>query len=456
MQNKIKDCHILKLISGREREVSFHTPGHKADFCYGRLFPAADMDVTELSYTDDLSSPSGVIAKAQADIAEIVGAKRSYILTDGSTSGVFAMMYAVRRKGKKIIVPRNCHKSVWNACALLGLEPVIVQGEECGGVMQPPSPEQIGRLICGDQSIAGLVVTSPDYYGNIAPLQEYSKVLRGNGRYLLIDGAHGGHLAYEEGRKGYAGLYADIWIDGAHKSMPALTQGSLVHLNDLSLQSSLEEGLNIFRTSSPSFPVMASVEYSVKYCDFARESTEKLKKAVCATRERIEEIGYNVYPSADWTKLAVDFAFAGKDASLANEYLEKNGIYAEFNDGRYILFYLSANTKISELKRLEEVLAEIYGADGLNADCFTRAEFSYGENSSYGYLNAVNAEYEYVDLQNAAGRIAAANAGISPPCIPVAAAGEIITPQVIELLIKAPHAFGVEGGKIKVVRKYEG
>ncbi len=449
----MQEYHILKLISDCRAETSFHTPGHKKDSEYCNVFPVAGMDTTELSYTDDLSSPCGAIYKAQQDIARIVGAERSYIVTDGSTAGVMAMLYAARKKGRKILVPRNCHKSVWNACTILGIEPVIVQGKTIDGVMLPPDPEQIERHICADESITGLVAVSPDYYGNVAPLKEYSQVLKGKGKYLFTDGAHGGHLAFGSDKSLYAGSYADIWIDGVHKSMPALTQGALVHTNNLSLQKGLEEGLNIFRTSSPSYPVMASVEYAVKYCYENPNKTEEVKNLRKKACKNICSYGYKVYPSADWTKLAVDFSPLGISPRLACDYLEQGGIYAEFTDGRYILFYLSVNTQEDDLKKLSNALADIKRWDKLRAVSPVDNFVINGSTVTTGYLKALEAPFEYVELKGAVNRVAAANAGISPPCIPVVAAGEVFTRAAVDILSEAPHTFGTEGGKVKVVKE---
>ena len=134
-------------------DKSFHMPGHKARGDFKSKFPVAPFDITELSYSDNLLCPTGIIAKAQSELAEILGAKKSFILTDGSSSGVLAMMYALSKFGNKVIVPRNCHVSVWNACKLFNLEPVIVQGAHDEGVLLPPSPSLI--LCKGRQDEAG-------------------------------------------------------------------------------------------------------------------------------------------------------------------------------------------------------------------------------------------------------------------------------------------------------------
>ena len=145
-------------------------PGHKGRGDFKAKFPVANLDVTELSYTDDLFCPKGVIARAQEDIAKILGAKKSRILTDGSSCGVLSMIYAISSYGTKLIVPRGSNQSVWNACRLFNLEPVIVQGEYRDGVLLPPPPEMIEKIISNDLTVAGMVISSPDYYGNIAPL----------------------------------------------------------------------------------------------------------------------------------------------------------------------------------------------------------------------------------------------------------------------------------------------
>ena len=113
----LKTCQIYKMLAdhSKSKHLSFHTPGHKQ----------GKWDITELSYSDNLSDPTGCILFAERDIAEILGANKSFILTDGSTSGVLAMVYAAKLLGVKAIAfPTLSHKSVYNACALTGIKAV--------------------------------------------------------------------------------------------------------------------------------------------------------------------------------------------------------------------------------------------------------------------------------------------------------------------------------------------
>ena len=439
----------LSRYKGKDR-IRLHMPGHKNFPAFRAAFPVAPIDITELSFSDDLSCPSGAIDRAQRDIAEITGAKRAFITTDGSSSGVMAMMYVAAAFGNKIIVPRNSHKSVFNACRLLGTEPVIVQGKEEEGVLTFPEPELLEKLIVNDVNISGAIITSPDYYGNIAPLDRYAEVLRKHGRFLFVDGAHGAHLALEEDRKGYAGVYADMWVDGAHKTLPVLTQGAAVLVANEELSDKVEEAMSVFRTTSPSYPVMASVEYGIKYFINNPKLLARAKDAVAAFRAEME--GVTFYPSADWAKVAIDFKPLGIDPSIAQTALEKKGIYAEMNDGRYLLFYLSPVVTAGQLAELRAALIGVMAKKKNKGTFRDRPSIPVAERT-YSFIYALRQRAEYVPLREAVGRMCAENAGVTPPCLPVVIAGEMVSSQAAELLSSAKNTFGVRDGKIKVVRR---
>ena len=445
--------HILDQLNKyvlRDR-LRFHMPGHKGALNFARVFPMAKRDITELSFSDDLQHPTGAIAMAQNDIAEIVGAKRAYITTDGSSSGVMACVYVASKFGNKLIVPRNSHKSVFNACRILGVEPVIVQGEELEGVLLPPDHELIERLIVNDVNISGMIMPSPDYYGNIAPLDQYAAVLKANDRLLFCDGAHGAHLAIGEDRAGYCGLYADMWVDGAHKTLPTLTQGAYICVNNQKLIDLAEEALSIFRTTSPSYPVMASVEYGVKYYKNRPDLYKKAREAAMQFKSNLS--AFTFYPSADWAKIAVDFKPLGISPDIAQEKLEKKGIFAEMNDGRYLLFYLSPATTKNQLDDLALALMGLVANKKIAGTFEEKPPLLPPSPRSYSFLYALKAQAEYVPLEQSAGRMSAANVGITPPCLPVVIAGEMVTERAVELLKNSKNTFGIADGKIKVVKK---
>lgn len=428
----------------------FHIPGHKACADFKSRFPDAGLDVTELSYSDNLHCPDGVISDAQRDIAEILGAEKSYITTDGSSSGVLAMLYCASKRGNKIIVFRNSHASVWNACRLFGLEPLIVQGKERDGILQPPEGDIIEKLVSNDANISGLLVTSPDYYGNIAPLARYSEILKKYKRLLFVDEAHGAHLAYGD-KKGYAGACADMWVDGVHKTLPALTQGAVVSVNNPELIPLAEEALGIFRTTSPSYPIMASVEFGIKYL---ANNTKKLLGAKTAVEEfKSTATEFTFYPADDWTKLLIDFKPLGVSPDKVEALLAKKELYPEFSDGRYILFYLSPMVTAADLASLKKKLNAVLQNKKLKDTYREKLPITEGDRS-YSFQYALRKPCEWVELDDAVGRMCAKNAGLTPPCIPVVVSGEMITLAAIKALSRPGHTFGLKEGKICVVKKW--
>lgn len=402
-------CHILKMLqtgAGQKgQHLSFHTPGHKQ----------RGADVTELSYSDNLLNPVGVIAKAQEDIARILGADKSFILTDGSTSGIFAMLYAAKRAGVFCLsVIGDAHISVYNACSVLGLTPFFA--EDIEGAKAHSATQAV-------------LITSPTYYGKIDNLAAWKAYCEKNNKYLLIDGAHGGHLHFQKEK--YAGAYADMWVDGVHKSLPAYTQGAIVSARGEQLALFLEEGVKTFRTSSPSYPIMASVEYAVKYPENERLESEVRAYAQAQKRVEVQE---------DYTKLCAVF---GKTAFDADSYLQSKGIYSEFCDGERILFYLSPATKKSEFAALRRALEKAFALYPYQAArCVER--------SSAPVLLPENGETEWIEIDACEGKICAGACGLFPPCTILVQVGERIQRRHIELLKSANHTHGVWQGKLLV------
>ena len=253
----LADCKIYQMLSSHAKQphLSFHTPGHKV----------GEWDITELSFSDNLSNPHDCILEAEQDIAKIVGAEKSFILTDGSTAGVLSMLYAAKQLGvKSVAVCESSHKSVFNGCAALGITPLVYPCEYQEKIPYVPTMYALKQKYAAIfQEADALFFTSPDYYGNVIDFEEIRQYCNETGKLLIVDGAHGGHLHFD--KTIYAGAYADLWVDGLHKSLPALTQGAIVSAKTEKTAVALASAVDIFRTTSPSYPIMASVEYAIKY-----------------------------------------------------------------------------------------------------------------------------------------------------------------------------------------------
>lgn len=407
----------MLLENSKKKHLSFHTPGHKI----------GAWDITELSFSDNLSAPKGCIAEAEKEIAGILGAAKSFILTDGSTSGVLSMLYAAKSLGvKKVAFCVSSHKSVYNGCKLLGLTPLIFEEN----LQNEGGKYALSAIFDGADA---LFFTSPDYYGNVAEWKALREYCDETGKLLLVDGAHGGHLHFD--KNVYAGAYADLWVDGVHKSLPAFTQGALASARTDALAEKLREGVDIFRTTSPSYPIMASVEYAVKY-----PRNEVLEK-------RAWELQQNprILKNDDWTKVCALF---GESAFEAEKTLEAEGIYPEFCDGNVIMLYLSPATALEDFECLEnrlKSLFEVYPYTPKKASQQIRAPLVLDK----------NAKTEWVELLHAEGKICAASCGLFPPCTPLILPGERITKEKLNLLEKADNVFGVNENRILVLKEEE-
>ncbi len=417
-----KACRIFQMLSQNKRreKLPLHTPGHK----WGRW------DITELSYSDNLSAPSGCIAAAERDIAEILGAKKSFLLTDGSTAGVLSMLFAASRLGaRKILLSARSHKSVFNGCKIAGLIPLVyteAEGEFPSVATLDYLEERFASLLSEADC---LLLTSPDYYGNVAKMGDYRDYCDRTGKILLVDGAHGGHLHFDGAL--YAGAYADLWVDGVHKSLPAFTQGAIVSARTEAQAEALKEGVDIFRTTSPSYPIMASVEYAARY-----PRNLRLEKA---TRAWIEE-EERLYKNGDWTKIVARF---GKNAFAAHEELEKRGIYPEFCDGNAVVFYLSPVLTLRDLKKLKTALRASFVK-------YPYEEEKRVQRNPAPLLFPKNEKTKRVDLGDSVGKICAADCGLFPPCTPLIMQGERISEEKIRLLRKSANVYGLTDRKILI------
>ena len=206
-----------------------------------------------------------------------------------------------------------------------------------------------------------------------------------------------------------------------HKSLPALTQGAVVSAKGAWAER-LRDGVRVFRTSSPSYPVMASVEYAVRYPENVR-----LERAAREAKRAAGALGND-----DWTKIVVPF---GNRADEAEAYLTARGVYCEFNDGNYLMFYLSPATKLRELKKLTRLLARL--PRGEVADEAPIAGMGGGETV-------------LLPLERALGRTCARDCGRFPPCMPLIRRGERVTAEKAENLRAAANTYGLTDGMIEV------
>ena len=244
-----------------------HMPGHKR-----RVPPAPGLgcyafDLTEIEGADDLHDADGILADAMGRTAALYGSARCWYLVGGSTVGLLAGIRAAAPFGSEVIVARNCHKAVYHAVELGRLTahyltpPVVPDFGVYGSV----PPAAVAAALDAHPAVRCVILTSPTYEGVQSDLKAIADLCHARGVPLLVDEAHGAHclpLAEPYGwRGGAVTAGADLVVQSAHKTLPSLTQTAWLHLNGtLADPAAVERELDVFETSSPSYPLLVSLD----------------------------------------------------------------------------------------------------------------------------------------------------------------------------------------------------
>lgn len=260
----------------------FHMPGHKR--VIKEEFPPYlqewfRLDITEIPHFDNLHQATGILRQAMDRAAQLYKAERTYFLVNGSTCGILAALSAALPKGGKLLMSRSSHKSAYHAVLLRDLEPVYLEARKMDGLHLDAgiTLQQVEDAVKMHPGIQAVFLTSPTYEGISSPIREIHAFLQEKGIPLIVDAAHGAHFGmadYLPENAVEAG--ADLVIHSLHKTLPAPTQTALLHhQGTLVSREKLENFLQIYETSSPSYPLMAAMEQCVAYLQEAGEAPWK-------------------------------------------------------------------------------------------------------------------------------------------------------------------------------------
>ena len=421
--------------------LRLHMPGHKGRMD-GLFQDVARMDFTELPPVGDLYADTGAVAVAETLFAEAAGARDALFFSCGSTQGIYTMLSAAVGMGGTLILDRGCHKSVYHGMALLDIAPVYLHPDilDCG-LSEPVSPKLLEQALQAHPEAKAVLVTSPSYYGILTDLAPLAEVCHSHGTYLLVDQAHGAHFPFV-GIPSAAQAGADLCVVSAHKTLPALGSSSLLYVGNQAPWEKfrLKELSAIFSTTSPSWPILASI-------DRAREQLERsdgyLKTAeqVRLLRERINEetafLALTDSPALalDPCRLAVDTGSAGLSGFEADRLLRARNIYLEMADDRYLVAIFTCNDQRDDYVRFLSALKDL----PVGAPCSMPNQALPVPIIRQSLREALFGPVEQLALLAAAGRTAAQVVAPYPPGIPVLAPGEEITEKHIAYLQKKSY-----------------
>lgn len=456
-----------------------HMPGHKRNFSIVGETPLKEIDVTEVEGTDDLHDPEGIILKSMEKTAELYGSYFCRYVVNGSTCGILSAIYAFTERGDRVLVARNCHKSVYNAINICGLLPVYVTPEydDEFSINGSISPALVEKALNEYPDIKLCVLTSPTYEGVVSDISAISKILHEKNIPLAVDEAHGAHLGFSEYfPKGAIKSGADCVIHSTHKTLPCLTQTAAVHIckslwEGEELQEAcqkLTEALGIFETSSPSYVLMSSIDQCMNYLsensakafesykNMLEDFSEKAKalkhiKILCKGNDRKEN--HKSFYDFDSGKLVISLKNTNLNGAEFEKILrEKYKIQTEMTSLNYCVAMTSFCDSEKGFEMLFNALSHIdqeYGAENIFIN----------ENTMGGKIieppvsiyEAQKCQKEYVSLEEAEGKICGEYVFAYPPGIPIFAPGELITKELteeIKSLYKAKINLKSSGGNI--------
>lgn len=432
----------------KEENLIFSMPGNKCGKVFlkdniGKEFvdTMGYLDITEVDPLDNLHAPEGIILEAQQLLAKTYGVKKAYFMVNGSTGGNLCSIFATFNEGDEVLVERNCHKSIYNGLILRKLkvkyiEPLI---DEKLGIFLPPDKKNIYDAIEQCENLKGIILTYPSYFGITYDIEEVLLDLKKRGLKIVVDSAHGAHfIANNKLPKAIYGI-PDYVVLSAHKTLPALTQGSYLLSN--TDDNDVEFYLNTFMTTSPSYLIMSSLDYARYYLDeYGYDEYERLINKAEKYRSIINSLNkVHIISKED---LAEDYDIdksryivtVSKEYSGHKllEYLREQGIQCEMSFASGVVLLLSPINDDDDFKKLLKSFENLQLKD-IRQDNYSKY-YSFIPKKVLEPYEVFKKECKYIKINEADKNIACEAIIPYPPGIPLLCPGEVITKEAIDII----------------------
>lgn len=459
-----------KLVNYCDKDfVPMHMPGHKRNTDEFVMKNPYGLDITEIDGFDNLHNATGLILESMKSTAKLYGAENTFYLINGSSAGLLTAISATTKRGNKVIVARNCHKSVYNAIYLNELYPVYVYPENVNdlGINSSISASDVDKLLDQNKDTAAVIITSPTYEGIVSDIKAIAEVTHKYKIPLIVDEAHGAHFHFHKAFPDSAlDRGADVVVQSIHKTLPAFTQTALLHVNGNIVDlNRIKRYLDIYQTTSPSYILMAGIDNCMEFLrtkgpDHFEKYISKLKEL----RNNIQGLKHIcLFNTDDISKLVIyvkNGYLNGKQ--LYDILLNKYHIQLEMASLHYVIAMTSVGDKFEFYERFMEALTII--DNSIDIEIMTKINnnpsmINDGEKSEdlvgekkYAIVpanvikmpyKAMNSALEQVQLEHSMGRISGCSVCVYPPGIPIVFPGEMITKNII-LYIKQSLIAGLE------------
>ncbi len=433
----------------RRNRISFAMPGHKGGA--GLKKDLLSLDVTELDGTEDLHHGGEYVTEARRLLSRLYGSGDSYILTGGSTAAVQSMICGAVAPGGLLLASADCHQSVVNACAVMGIRirfiPTLFDKDFC----IPRGVSSVAEYITDDTDAVMLV--SPNYYGICSDIKTAARECHARHIPLLVDEAHGAHFAASALFPETAVKYADAVCHSAHKTLNALTGAAYLHINGALIDTQrTRAALSVFQSSSPSYVIASSADTAREDIEDARAWEENYAR--CAVlRKNLSELGADMPDNDDMTRVVFGLPRIGMTGFELNAALSERGIDTEMADLYSVVTIITPSNTQDEVDALRFAVADIaVGTEKKPPLPHIDAPPICGK--TLDPSAAFFAEREQVKLSDASGRVSCVNVAPYPPGIPIITIGETVTDEKLDyikhILGYGGAVTGVDNGEITV------
>lgn len=469
-RDRQKETPLLTRLAelAQRSDAAFHTPGHRRGRgvtaeCDRLLGTALRGDLPELPELDNLFAPVGVIHEAQSLAAEAFGAERTWFLANGSTSGIIAAIAATCSPGDRLALPRNVHQSAIAGLITTGAVPVFMAPDfdPTWGVAQGVAPATVAATLAQYPDLKAVLIVSPTYYGVCPDVAAIAELCHQAQVPLIVDEAHGAHFAFHPELPPTAlAAGADLAVQSTHKTLPALTQAAMLHLQgDRISATRLAQALTLVQSTSPNYLLLASLDAA--RWQMATNGAALLEQALAladSVRSRLSSNpALRVLQPADlhtagakWldhTRLTVDVSALGFDGFTLDEHLRTEfGVVAELPSLQHLTFILTHGNTTTEGDRLVAAFNALAAAAPAidSSACPTVGGDLPSATLACSPREAFFAPIATCPWAEAIGHISAELLCPYPPGIPVLIPGEVISEAAIAYL----RAILAQGGTV--------
>lgn len=428
-----------------KQTVPFHMPGHKGHAeVLDALACVLPYDLTELPDTGSLFDGEGPTLEAEKLATELFQTAGSFFSAGGCSLCIQTMLRLALPQGGKMVCGRLIHRSVINAMALLGIEPVWVLHDNSGGANFAGrlKAEDVERALKENPDAKAVFVTSPDYFGLISDIGSIGKVCDRHNIPLLVDNAHGAHLYFLEENLAPVRLGAAMSADSAHKTLPVLTGGAWLNIGDEKYLTGVREAMALFGSTSPSYPIMLSLDLCRAW--LSGEGKGRIRKTadfIADLKVKLEHLGYDLPKGpTDPMRLAFRADTSGYKACGVGEFLRSRAIEPEYAGEEGLILIPTPFNPESDFERLYEALKDLAAGSKTKKKAERNPIYASGlPQAKMTPRAALLAQSEIVATKDAKGRVAARPVCPCPPAIPLVIPGELISEREVESLLRASY-----------------